>query len=69
MNFGKDLNGDVINRLSPGGIRGFEKGFSPAAGLKRGQVDRRRKLNGVDLQFAGSVLKVAIVGFRIARSN
>jgi hypothetical protein len=43
--------------------------FSAAAGLKIGQFDRRRKLNGVNLQFSGSVLKSAIVGFRIAQSN
>jgi hypothetical protein len=43
--------------------------MSAAAVLKSGQFDRRRKLNGVNLQFSCSVLKSGIVGFRIAQSN
>jgi len=44
MNFEKDPNGDMMKKVSPGGIRGFEKGFNPATGQKNGQFDRIKNL-------------------------
>jgi hypothetical protein len=36
-------------------------GFSPVAGLKSGLFDQKRKLNGINLQFLGIALSLAIL--------
>jgi hypothetical protein len=38
-------------------------GFSPAAGLKSGQFDRRRKLNGINIQFSDRINQSSLKRF------
>jgi hypothetical protein len=33
-------------------------GVSPAAGLKSGQLDRRKKLNGINIQFSDRIYRM-----------
>jgi hypothetical protein len=44
-------------------ISNFIRGVSPAAGLKSGQFDRKRKLNGINLQFSDRINQTSLKSF------